>query len=74
MAVSNKDREHFRAFAEGIERLNIESIVREQVLTPGQRIEAALKMTDVFLKSSHGAPKPAPVSLNALWKLRHLNG
>jgi len=71
MAVTEKDREHFRAIAEGIERLNLESIVREQALTPGQRILAALRMTDLFLKSSRGATKSDPVSLNQLWKRRH---
>lgn len=74
MAASEKDREHFRAIAEGMARLDLESIAREQSLTPGQRIQAALRLTDVFLKSSLGAPKPAPISLVALWKQRHSHG
>ncbi len=71
MAVSKKDREHFQAIADAMARLNVESIVKEQALTPGQRIQAALRMTDVFLKSAQGAAKPAPPSLKALWQLHH---
>ncbi len=74
MAASAKDKQHFRAIAEGMARLEVESIAREQSLTPGQRIQAALRLTDVFLKSSQGATKPAPVSLSALWKQRHVHG
>lgn len=74
MAASEKDREHFRAIADGMARLDRESIAREQALTPGQRIQAALRLTDLFLKSSRGATKPMPISLVALWKLRHVHG
>ena len=74
MAVSEKDRQHFRAIAEGMARLDLESIAREQSLTPGQRIQAALRLTDVFLQSSQGAPKPMPISLAALWKQRRSDG
>ena len=74
MGVSDKDREHFRAIAQRMARLDLESIAREQALTPGERIQAALRLTDVFLKSAHGAPKSAPTSLTALWKRRLLHG
>lgn len=46
MAVSEKDREHFRAIASGMARLNKESLLRELELTPGERITAALRLTD----------------------------
>ena len=74
MAVSEKDRAHFRAIADAMARLELESIAKEQALSPGQRILAALRLTDVFLKSSPGETKPAPTSLPALWKHRHSHG
>ncbi len=74
MAVSQKDREHFRAIAAGMERLNKESLLRELELTPGERITAALRLTDQFLRSSVMEEKPPPVSLAKLWRERRASG
>ena len=74
MAASAKDKQHFQAIADGMARLELESIAREQSLTPGQRIQAALRLTDMFLKSAQGASKPEPVSMSALWKQRLSHG
>ena len=74
MAVSEKDREHFRAIASGMDRLNKESLLRELELTPGERITAALRLTDQFLRSSVMEEKPPPVSLVNLWRQRRASG
>lgn len=74
MAVTEKDRAHFRAIAEGMERLNRQSLEREQELTPGERILSALRLTDRFLRSSPMEEKPPPVSLALLWRQRSANG
>ncbi|MDP1826882.1 MAG: hypothetical protein Q8L48_26655 [Archangium sp.] len=55
-------------------RLNAESLLRELELTPGERIEAALRLTDQFLRSSPMEKKPPPVSLAQLWRERGSRG
>lgn len=74
MAVSEQERNHFRAIAAGMARLNAESLLRELELTPGERIEAALRLTDQFLRSSPMEKKPPPVSLAQLWRERGSRG
>lgn len=74
MAVSDQERNHFQAIAAGMARLNRESLLRELELTPGERIEAALRLTDQFLRSSPMEEKPPPVSLARRWRERGSRG
>lgn len=53
-----------------MDRLNRESLLRELELTPGERIAAALRLTDQFLRSSPMEEKPPPVSLAQRWRER----
>lgn len=73
MAVTEKDRAHFRAIAEGMARLNRESMLEEAKLTPGERILAALRLTDQFLRSAPMEEKPPPVSPASIWRKRNPN-
>jgi hypothetical protein len=56
--------------AEGMARLERESIERAARASPGENIEAALALSSLVLRSQSDFERPAPVSLVALWKAR----
>lgn len=63
-------RRKLALMAEGLARLEAESIAREARLTPGERIERGIELSELVRRSQANRDKPLPPSLVALWRQR----
>lgn len=70
--VTDADREHFRRVAAGNRAAETEHLAEVMRLTPGERIEQAIELSDLYLA---GRPSPERrdelVSLAARWRALH---
>jgi hypothetical protein len=76
--ATKRDWAHMRAIAEGEAVLNLESIRRAALRTPGENVEAGLALSEFaaalaigFGNKISNEPKP---SIPALWKSRRRRG
>lgn len=67
--VSDEDRAHFRRIAEAMERVNREELARDARRPPGEKIEAALRLSRHVPPASARGRRlgPEPVAPIALW-------
>ncbi len=69
--MDDAHRRKLAMMAEGMARLEAESIAREARLTPGERVERGLELSELVRRSQTNRDKPLPPSLVALWRARH---
>jgi len=70
--VTEKDRAHFRAIAEGLDLLEQEAIARAAARPAGTNIEIAFDLSRFVMSRSSDFSREDPVSIAQLWRERHV--